>query len=113
MDYTIIEVPEMNDSLSRVVLSDVYYQIRFTYNDTSDYWTFGLYDDQGEPIAVGIKIVPKIPLNLFFGVNVMPSGFFAVMTNLDRIGYEDFWNDNAKFIYVPVDTDTDTSTDDD
>lgn len=33
MDYTIIEVPDMNDSVSRVVLSGTAYLIRFTYND--------------------------------------------------------------------------------
>lgn len=36
MDYTIIEVPDMNDSVSRVVLSGTAYLIRFTYNDSKD-----------------------------------------------------------------------------
>lgn len=31
MEYTIIEVPDQNDSVSNVVLNDTYYQIRFTY----------------------------------------------------------------------------------
>ena len=44
MDYTIIEVPDMNDSVSRVVLSGTAYLIRFTYNDSKDYWKFSLYD---------------------------------------------------------------------
>ncbi|MCD8397529.1 MAG: hypothetical protein LUD12_10200 [Lachnospiraceae bacterium] len=103
MDYIIIEVPDMNDSISRITLDDVDYQIRFTYNDTQDYWSFGLYDDQGDPIAIGIKIVPRAPLNLFFGVNELPDGVFGVLSNLDRIGHDDFKDGNAKFIYAPVD----------
>ena len=102
MDYMIIEVPDQNDSISRVVLSDEYYQIRFTYNDTYDYWSFGIYDDMGEPMAIGIKIVPQAPLNLFFGVNVLPDGIFGVFSNLDRIGRNDFKDGKATFIYAPV-----------
>ena len=102
MEYTIITVPDMNDSVSRIALDDVYYRIRFTYNDTCDYWSFGLYTDQDEPIAIGIKMVPRMPLNLFFGVKQLPSGVFGCMTNLNRIGREDFNNGKAKFIYQSV-----------
>ena len=100
MEYTIIEVPDMNDSLSRIVLNGVFYQIRFTYNDTKDYWTFGVYDGFDAPIALGIKIVPKMVLNLFFGVNELPFGAFGVLTSLDRVGREDFKNGKAKFIFA-------------
>ena len=44
MNYTIIDVPDMNDSISRIVLSGKQYQLRFTWNDTGGYWTFGLLD---------------------------------------------------------------------
>ena len=43
MDYIIIEVPDLNDSISRVVLNGNAYQIRFTWNETGGYWKFGLY----------------------------------------------------------------------
>lgn len=102
MEYTIIEVPDMNDSISRVLLGDVYCQIRFTYIDSKDYWTFGVYDEQGAPIAIGIKVVPKMVLNLFFGVNELPLGVFGVLTTLENIGREDFKNGNAKFIFSPI-----------
>ena len=59
MDYTIIEVPDMNDSVSRVVLSGTPYLIRFTYNDTKDYWKFSLYDSQNVPIAISSERVPR------------------------------------------------------
>lgn len=102
MDYTIIEVPDMNDSLSRLVLNGQFFQIRFTYNDTKDYWSFGLYDDQDNPVAIGMKIVPGAVLNMFFGRTKLPKGVFGVITKLDRIGRNDFQNGKAKFVFVPA-----------
>lgn len=102
MNFVKIEVPDMNDSVSRIVLSGKAYLIRFTYNDTCDYWKFSLYDTQNEPIALGIKIVPRFPLNVFYGVTKLPDGVFGVMTKLNRIGRNDFLNGNAQFIFCPV-----------
>lgn len=102
MDYTIIEVPDMNDSVSRISLGGKQYQLRFTYNDSCGYWTFGLSDSLGNPIRIGIKIVPKMPLNLFCGTLDMPQGVFGVLTDLENIGRNDFINGKAKFIYAPV-----------
>ena len=102
MDYTIIEVPDMNDSISRVVLENVAYHIRFTFNMEGDYWKFGLYNTQGEPISQGVKIVPNFPLNLFIGSEKMPLGVFAALTKLDRIGRNDFRDDKAKFVFCPA-----------
>ncbi len=102
MDYTIIEVPDMNDSVSRLVLNGIAYLIRFTYNDTKEYWKFGLYTSQNEPILVGVKIVPNFPLNLFYGLSGLPKGIFGAMSKLERIGRQDFLNGNASFIFCPV-----------
>lgn len=102
MEYTIIEVPDMNDSVSRVVLSGTPYFIRFSYNDTRDYWKFSLYNAQSEPIVVGIKIVPNFPLNVFYGVTKLPDGVFGVISKLQRIGRNDFKEGNAQFIFCPV-----------
>lgn len=102
MDYTIIEVPDMNDSVSRISLGGKQYQLRFTYNDSCGYWTFGLSNSLGNPIRIGIKIVPKMPLNLFCGTLDMPQGVFGVLTDLEKIGRNDFINGKAKFIYAPV-----------
>lgn len=106
MEYTIIEVPDMNDSVSRVVLAGTAYLIRFTYNDTCDYWTFSLYNAQSEPIVLGIKIVPRFPLNVFYGVTKLPDGVFGVMTKLNRIGRNDFVDGNAQFVFCPVEIET-------
>lgn len=100
MDYIIIEVPDMNDSVSRIVLNGKQYHIRFTYVDSGDYWTFGLMDSLHNPIRVGIKIVPQFPLNLFCGTKEMPNGVFGVLTELKRVGRRDFVDGKAKFIFA-------------
>ena len=101
MKYITIEVPNMNDSVSRIVLKGQQYNIRFTYNDTCDYWKFSLYDAMMNPIVLGIKIVPQFPLNLFYGVTQLPDGVFGAMTKLQRIGRNDFLDGKAKFVFIP------------
>ena len=102
MEYTIIAVPDMNDSVSRIVLNGIVYQIRFTYNDTESRWYFSLSDAQGAPIVRMVKIVPGFPLNLFMGHDNMPSGVFGCMSNQDVVGREDFNNGTAKFVFIPA-----------
>lgn len=102
MDYTIIEVPDMNDSVSQITLCGKRYQIRFTWNDTGGYWSFGLSDALGEALLMGVKIVPQFPLNLFCWTQEVPVGIFAAMTELQSIGRSDFLNGKAKFVFVPA-----------
>ena len=92
MEYTIIEVPDLNDSMSRVVLNGKAYLIRFTWNDRGGFWKFGLYD----------TIVPRFPMNLFYGVTALPSGVFGVMTKLEHIGRNDFLDGKASFVFCPA-----------
>ena len=92
----------MNDSVSRIVLGGTAYHIRFTWIDSAGYWTFGLYDTQNKPLVIGIKIVPRFPMNVFYSLTKMPSGIFGVMTKLDRIGRKGFVDGNAQFIFCPV-----------
>ena len=102
MDYIIISVPDMNDSVSRIVLNGTVYQIRFTYSDTEGRWYFGLNDAQGAPIVQMVKIVPGFPLNLFMGHDDIPNGVFGCMSNLDAVGREDFIDGRAKFVFIPA-----------
>ena len=102
MDYTIIEVPDMNDSVSRIVLDGKPYHIRFTYNMAGDFWTFGLYDTLDNPLMIGVKVVPNFPLNLFLLNEDIPYGVFAATTKNDRITRRDFVEKNAQFIFCPV-----------
>lgn len=101
MNSVIIEVPDMNDSVSSITLQGKQYHLRFTYNDSFNYWKFGIYDALGNPIRSGIKIVPKMVLNLFSGTDKLPNGVFGVLTDLDRIGRDDFKNQKAQFIFGP------------
>ncbi len=102
MEYIIIEVPDMNDSISRVVLNGTAYLIRFTYNGWGDYWKFSLLDAQSNPIVQGVKIVPNFPLNIFCGVAKLPFGVFGVMSKLGRVGRRDFTEGNSQFVFCPV-----------
>lgn len=102
MEYTIIEVPDINDSVSRVVLNGTAYLIRFTWNEAGGFWKFGLYDTQNQPIVIGIKIVPNFPMNLFYGVTDLPNGVFGVMTKLEHVGRNDFVDERASFVFCSV-----------
>ena len=59
MNYSVIEVPDMNDSVSRISLQGSQYQLRFTWNDTGGYWMFSILNSLGEPLLIGVKIVPN------------------------------------------------------
>ena len=100
MQIIFIEVPDMNSSFSRVVLDGVEYLINFNWNETAKRWNFGLYTMQREPLAQGIRIVPRFPLNLQIVNNNFPFGVFGAYTDLAHIGRDDFKNGRAAFGYV-------------
>lgn len=100
MRKVFIVVPDMNDSFSRIIIKGKEYLIRFTYNDTFDYWSFGIYAPNKKPIIQGIKVVPRFPLNLFSGVVNMPDVVFACSSSLMHIGRYDFKNEAATFYYI-------------
>ena len=102
MEYIVIEVPDRNDSVSRIVLNGKQYQIRFTWNDSAGYWSFGLLDALSNPIVVGMKVVPQFPINVFHAVE-LPIGVFGVKTELDKVGRTDFREGRASFVFVPAD----------
>jgi len=95
-----ISVPDMNDSFSRVVLDGTQYFIRFTWNDTAQRWSFGLYTIQKEPIIQGQRMVPRFPLNLQIARENVPKGIFGVYTDLASVGRHDFINGRAAFAYI-------------
>jgi hypothetical protein len=106
-DYISIGVPDMNDSVSRIVLDGKVYNIRFTYNDTADIWKWSMYDDVMNPIVLGVKIVPNFPINLAVLTRDLPQGAFQAYKAIsdradDHIGRSDFVLGLAEFMYVPL-----------
>ena len=102
MDNTLyIQVPDLNDSFSRVVLDNRPYLIRFTYNFAAERWRFGLYTMQKEPIAIGLPIVPRFTLNMQVVNENFPRGAFGVYSDLEHIGRGDFKDCRARFAYRP------------
>ena len=95
-----ISVPDKNDSVSRVTLSGKEYQIRFTYNPSFNYWSFGLYDIKMNPILPLSKIVPFSPLLYFYKYTDLPDGQFGCFSMDERVGMNSFLNERAKFAYI-------------
>lgn len=96
-----IQVPDMNDSYSRVILLRKEYLIRFMYNGAYDYWTFGVYDMERNVLLQQRKIVPISPLTHFdVSVNI-PQGVFGCFTKLKKVGRDDFRTKKAEFAFIP------------
>lgn len=96
-----IQVPDMNDSFSRVILCRQEYLLRFLYNGTYDYWSFGVYDTEKNILLQQRKIVPVSPLTHFDVSVAIPQGIFGCFTNLKRVGRTDFRDGNAEFAFIP------------
>ena len=63
---------------------------------------FGILNSLGEPLLIGVKIVPQFPLNLFHSTKNMPQGIFAVLTEKESIGRQDFSDGKAQFVFIPA-----------
>ncbi len=100
---TIIEVPDMNDSMTEFVIDETVYLLRFTYSEKYDCWNFGIYDMNEDPVVAMTRIVPNYPLVSHIVKSNMPKGNFAAVSLVDRIGYEDFQNGNVQFMYYTDD----------
>lgn len=102
MNIIEISVPDLNDSFSRVVLGGTQYLIRFTWNDAAQRWSFGLFTMQKQPLAQGIRMVPRFPLNLQIVDDDFPNGVFGVYTDSQTVGRNDFKGGKATFAFVPA-----------
>ena len=101
----IIEVPNFDESFSRVVLDGRAYLLQFKYNHVAERWRFGVYTLKQEPIAIGMAVVPQFPLNFQVVDDRMPNGLFVVFSNFEHIRRNDFVDGNATFVYVPREMD--------
>lgn len=97
-----ITVPDMNDSVSTLSIDGVEYGLRFTYNEKYDYWSFGLYDENMEPIISQTRIVPNFPIFHFYTESDIPKGIFGCISSLDTVGRNAFKDVTAEFVYIPA-----------
>ena len=100
-NITIIEIPDLNDCFQSVTIDRKRYLLRTTWNDTAKRWSFGLYTMQKEPIAVGLRMIPRFPINIQIVDETFPAGVFGVYSDLEYIGRDDFKNGTAEFAYIP------------
>lgn len=96
-----IDVPDMNDSMSSLSIDGKEYGLRFTYNETYDYWSFGLYDENEEPIIAMTRIVPNFPLLHYYTDSRIPDGIFGCLSDTEEVGRYAFANKTAEFVYIP------------
>ena len=96
-----IDVPDMNDSISTLSIDGIEYGLRFTYNEKYDYWSFGLYDEDDEPIIAMTRIVPNFPIFHFYTGSDLPDGIFGCVSDTDTVGRNAFIDKTAEFVYIP------------
>lgn len=96
-----IAVPDKNDSIGRVSLSGKEYYIRFTYNALYDYWSFGLYGMDMEPVLPMTKIVPYSPLLYWYDYTDLPDGMFGCFSTEEKVGRKSFKEKRARMAYIP------------
>ena len=96
-----IKVPNENDSMSKITLDGKIYHLRFTWNDVSKFWSFGVYKDNLEPIVPMTRIVIRTPLLHYYTYSDLPKGdFMAVKLEGEEIGRDDFENQTAGFFFA-------------
>ena len=96
-----INIPDMNDSMSTITIDEKEYKMRFTYNELYDYWNFGLYKGDDTPLISMVKIVPNFPLLYPYANAESPDGDFGCISELKKVGRNDFISKLAEFVYIP------------
>ena len=96
-----IEVPDMNDSVSTLSIDGKEYGLRFTYNEKYDFWSFGLYDENNEPIIAMTRIVPNFPIFHYYTDTDIPNGVFGCVSDSENVGRYAFVDKTAEFVYIP------------
>ncbi|MGL5433813.1 MAG: phage baseplate plug family protein [Lachnospiraceae bacterium] len=95
-----IDVPDMNDSMSRITLAGREYFIRFTFNALHEYWSFSLYDTNQNLLLGMIRIVPLSPLTEYYTHEELPAGKFGCESQ-GEINRQAFVDKTAKFFFIP------------
>lgn len=96
-----IDVPDRNDSISALSIDGKEYGLRFVYNEKYDYWSFGLYDEDDNPIIAMTRIVPNFPLLHYYTDADIPDGIFGCLSDSGHVGRNAFIDRTAEFVYIP------------
>lgn len=102
MDAIAIEVPDMNDSVSKVTLA------RYAVPDTLHLQRYGgllvlrSVRFLGQSYPNWRKDCPSIPSQPVLGRENTPLGVFGALSEQDSIGRKDFIEGRAKFIFIPA-----------
>lgn len=102
LEYYEISVPDRNDSIMRVNLDEVYYNLRLTWNAYGEFWMLSIYDAEMNIIIGMARLVPGAIWNFYYQVQGGPPGVLGVQTESEEIGRDDFKNGLAKLLYLPA-----------
>ena len=66
LEYYEISVPDRNDSIMRVNLDEVYYNLRLTWNAYGGFWMLSIYDAEMNIILGMARLVPGTIWNFYY-----------------------------------------------
>lgn len=72
---------ESSDFEYSVVLDELEYILRFTWNSVSENWQMTVKDYSGEIIVAGIRLVTNYPLFYIYKLFDLPNGVLMVIQN--------------------------------
>ena len=80
LEYYEISVPDRNDSIMRVNLDEVYYNLRLTWNAYGGFWMLSIYDAEMNIILGMARLVPGAIWNFYYQTQGGPPGVLGVET---------------------------------
>lgn len=102
LEYYEISVPDRNDSIMRVNLDEVYYNLRLTWNAYGGFWMLSIYDAEMNIILGMARLVLGTIWNFYYQTQGGPPGVLGVETEQETIGRNDFVDGKAKLLYLPA-----------
>lgn len=102
MTYYKIAVPDRNDSIMRVNLDGVFYNLRTTWNEYGQFWLLGVYDAAMNLLIGMERLSPGAIWNFFYSGVIGPPGLLGVITESDTVSRTDFATGKAILVYIPA-----------
>lgn len=97
----LIQFNDSNDLVSSIEIGKYKYRLRITWN-SQGFWTLHLWDKDKNPILCNVKIVPNFPLLMTHHCqnDLIPTGEFLVLSDVDVLDRRSFIDDKASLVYV-------------